>query len=192
METIRIPLIILSLVVVGVCTLSARADIVDYEYFYDPQSQSFAPVYDPLSWGAPQWITATNMEVPNVARPDPWHKDVGVTVGYIGGTAPATPPNWIWVMTETGGMVLTEEWALEYDLSGNEVWKGTFRLSTQPGSETVGFVEAGFRNGQPLASGFTVDGINVSSLCVPEPAALALLAMGVAAIVRRRKRQAAV
>jgi len=187
METMRTAVIVLSLVGIGVCAPSARADTVDYEYSYDPQSESFTPVYDPLCWGAPQWSSGTDMLVPNVARPDPWHKDVRVTVDYNGFTAPGTPPGWIWVMTDTGGVVLTTEWALEHDLSRGDMWTGTFRLSTQPGSETIGFEEGGFRNGQPLDSGFVVNGISVSSRCIPEPATLALLALGGLAMLRRRK-----
>jgi len=176
------------LVVVSVCVSAAHAAI-DYEYFYDPQTGIFTEVYDPLSWGAPSWVSG-NMRVPNCARPEPWEKTVGVTVGYVGGTAPDAPEGMVWVVSEGSGTpVLMSEWALKYDLSGYELWSGRCYLPDQPPSETIDFGEAGYRTGVPLANGFTVDGLYVSSECTPEPATLSLLAVGIGTLLLRKRRQ---
>jgi len=188
MRKIRTLLLALPLlVVVSVCVSAAHAAI-DYEYFYDPQTLTFTPVYDPLSWGAPSWISG-NMQVPNVSRSDPWEKTVGVTVDYVGTTAPATPPGMVWVVSEGSGTpVLMAEWALKYDLSGYELWSGRCYLPDQPASETIDFGEVGYRTGVQLGNGFTVDGLYVSSECTPEPATLSLVAVGIGTLLLRRRR----
>jgi len=189
MTNVRILLVALSLSVVGVCAGAAHA-AVDYEYSYDPQTQTFTEVYDPLSWGAPSWISGTDMCVPNCARPEPWEKIVGVTVGYDGGTAPDTPPGSVWVVSEGSSTpVLVSEWFLKYPLSDYEIWSGTCYLPEQPASETIDFGEAGYRTGATLDNGFTVDGLHVSSQCVPEPATLSLLTVGIGTLLFRKRRQ---
>ncbi|HET6441781.1 MAG TPA: hypothetical protein VFH53_05330, partial [Phycisphaerae bacterium] len=155
MRKARILLVALPLlVVVGVCAGAAHA-AVDYEYFYDPQMGTFTEVYDPLSWGEPSWISG-DMRVPNCARPEPWEKTVGVTVGYVGGTAPTLPPGFVLVVSEGSETpVLVSEWYLKYPLSEYELWSGRCYLPEQPASETIDFGEEGYRTGAQLANGFT-------------------------------------
>jgi len=192
MKHCRLGLAVLCVLAGGVCI--AQADNFDYQYGYDPQSHAFVPIFDPLSYGSPSWDPGTNnMRVPNWARPEPWHKDVSVWIDFTGEGAPSAPPGYIWVMGENGTPLLVMEWALKIDPEHSErgqQWMGKVYLPNQPGYEIIGFAEAGYKSGAPLANGSTVDFITVSTLCVPEPGTLLLLAMGGLLLAWRRRGRA--
>ncbi|MCE7972714.1 MAG: hypothetical protein DYG92_00080 [Leptolyngbya sp. PLA1] len=142
-------------------------------------------------WGPPEWLwdDATNtkpfLRVPNEARPEPWYKKVYLLLTYdtsrwdenqVPGRGQL--PN-LFISDPAQGVTLDH-----YDVSlgtGQAYWEWTIR--PQPGHETITF---------PGMHGYDMHNamisMEVGTKCVPQPGAVALLALaGVAAAQRRRR-----
>lgn len=140
--------------------------------------------------GPPEWLwddptnTKPFLRVPNDARPDPWYKKVYLLLTYDTSTWDENQvpgrgqlPN-LFISDPAQGVTLDH-----YDVSlgtGQAYWEWTIR--PQPGHETITF---------PGMHGYDMHNhmisMEIGTTCVPQPGAIALLALAGVAATRRRR-----
>jgi hypothetical protein len=145
-------------------------------------------------YGAPQLDDQEyTLLVENEEMPDPWYKEVWLLVDYLDRENEYIDPT-------TGNPYAAKDILLEVPIEGggtatldpsDVTWNADlgqllyyWRLDDQPSWETIVFPDANY-----VSLTGDVKDWNVATLCTPEPATLALVTLGAAAALLRRRRK---
>jgi hypothetical protein len=135
----------------------------------------------------PVWLNDLEVEIPNLPMPEPWYKEVYLLVDYID----RDDANLANIQLNVGGQLILPDRVDWADDGGQALFVWILdELDGQPASEILVFPDPSYRQLFDISTGMggPVKDWNVATICVPEPATLSLLMVGVVVLLCLRRK----